>query len=428
LGIRLCKRQIINHTKPSIQNTDFTGLITNRSISSQNILISNNHSSRDLNIIGYKIITSLDNDLYSYFENKLYYLAEPLIIGSNQAEVLQIDFYPEEDFFIDLITDQNTYVRTQVNLRSTVGTKYELVMEITDNASDSSTLRLNNGGDFAVVDWTSNGDFQEISTSAETESNVIPSNVKIFAKNGVLTYFHSSNNNFSFDISILPSGLTYYSNSGSNTTTGDIADLPSGLTYYYNSGSNTTSGDIADLPSGLTYFRNYGSNTTSGDIADLPSGLTYYYNTGSNTTSGDIADLPSGLNTYYNTGNNQVNTYTSGRTWTNNLNYVYHRPAAGYDLSAVHISDLLIDLSDVISWTANKKIDLAGNNSLMADTSQSGIWGSYDSGNSPSTLATALKTLVKTKGVTVILNGITIPGDSGDGTGFPAGFGDWWRI
>jgi len=96
----------------AIQNTDFTGLITTRSLSSKNILISNNHSSRDLNVVGYKIISSLDHYLYDYFENKLYYLEEPLIIGSKQAEVLQIDCYPEESFFIDLLTDQNTYVRT----------------------------------------------------------------------------------------------------------------------------------------------------------------------------------------------------------------------------------------------------------------------------------------------------------------------------
>jgi len=68
-------------------NQDFTGLITSRSISSQNILISNNHSSKDLNVIGYKIISSLNHDLYSYFENKVYYLEEPLIIGSKQAEL-----------------------------------------------------------------------------------------------------------------------------------------------------------------------------------------------------------------------------------------------------------------------------------------------------------------------------------------------------
>jgi hypothetical protein len=98
----------------AIQNTDFTGLITTRSLSSKNILISNNHSSRDLNVVGYKIISSLDHYLYDYFENKLYYLEEPLIIGSKQAEVLQIDCYPEESFFIDLLTDQNTYVRTHV--------------------------------------------------------------------------------------------------------------------------------------------------------------------------------------------------------------------------------------------------------------------------------------------------------------------------
>jgi len=67
----------LSTTQTSIKNTDFTGLITNRSISSQNILISNNHSSKDLNVIGYKIISSLNHDLYSYFENKIYYLEEP---------------------------------------------------------------------------------------------------------------------------------------------------------------------------------------------------------------------------------------------------------------------------------------------------------------------------------------------------------------
>jgi hypothetical protein len=108
----------LSRTQTSINDIDLTGLITSRSISSQNILISNNHSSRDLNIIGYKIISSLDHYLYSYFENKIYYLDEPVVIGFKQAKNLQIDCYPEESFFIDLITDQNTYIRTQILARS----------------------------------------------------------------------------------------------------------------------------------------------------------------------------------------------------------------------------------------------------------------------------------------------------------------------
>jgi hypothetical protein len=263
------------------------------------------------------------------------------------------------------------------------GDEYVQVMEFTDNSGTTSNLRLNDGGDFAVVDWTGNSDFQEISTSTETESNVIPSTVKIFAKNGELTYFRSTDNEYDFD----------------------IANLPSGMTSYYNSGSNTTSGDIANLPSGMTSYINFGSNTTSGDIANLPSEMTDYFNTGSN----------------------QVNTYTSGRTWANNMRRIYHRPASGYGLSVTHISDLLIDLSNVSTWTSDKEIDLLGNNSSMSDTVQGGIWGSYDSGDNPSDLAIALKTLVNTKGVTVDLNDITIPDVSGDGTGFPTGFGDWWR-
>lgn len=38
-----------------------------------------------------------------------------------------------------------------------------------------------------------------------------------------------------------------------------------------------------------------------------------------------------------------------------------------------------------------------------------------------------LKNLVKVKNVTVTLNGVSMPGATGDGTGFPQNFGTWWR-
>ena len=48
----------------------------------------------------------------------------------------------------------------------------------------------------------------------------------------------------------------------------------------------------------------------------------------------------------------------------------------------------------------------------------------------PSELAVALKTVVITKEAAINLTaaGLTMPIESGDGVGFPEGFGDWWRL
>lgn len=48
----------------------------------------------------------------------------------------------------------------------------------------------------------------------------------------------------------------------------------------------------------------------------------------------------------------------------------------------------------------------------------------------PSDLAIALKTVVITKGAVILLTaaGLTMPTETGDGVGFPEGFGDWWRL
>ena len=62
----------------------------------------------------------------------------------------------------------------------------------------------------------------------------------------------------------------------------------------------------------------------------------------------------------------------------------------------------------------------------MADTNIPGRW--FSEAGQPTEVAVALKTLVKEKGVVVSLKGLTMPDDvSGDGVGFPVGFGDWWR-
>ena len=182
---------------------------------------------------------------------------------------------------------------------------YGLVMSFVDNAADTSTIRLKDLDDNACkVDW-GDGNLQDISTSAETESLITPTYVKIYSRNG-LSYLRSENNDFSFNLSFIPSALSYFRCTGSNTVSGDLADLPSVLTYFSCYGSNTIFGDITNLPTLITYFNCRGNNVISGDIANLPSVLTYFDCTGSNTLSGDIAGLPSVLTYFYCTGSNTV--------------------------------------------------------------------------------------------------------------------------
>lgn len=443
----------------SQEASSLVGFITGRRHTGPFINIIN-ESNFDVNIIGYKINPPKGYINYSIL-NTNYFLDVPIKVLSKNIATLKIHCVLKESFSVDLLLSNNTYITIQISGDPTtnscaslyeindVGEEYVLVMEFKDNSGTLSNLRLNDGGDFTVVDWTSNGDFQEINTSDQTESNVVPSNVKIFAKNGNMTYFRSTNNGFNFDIKNLPKDLVYFQNTGNNQTYGDIKKLPAGLTYYRNAGNNITSGDVVNLPDGLTYYFNAGDNTTTGDIKNLPQDLTYYYNTGNNTTYGDIKNLPTGLTTYLNTGNNetygdikdlpaeifyfynrnnyQANTYTAGRSWANNMQRIYYRPGPGLGLSIIEITNLLVDLSVIDNWTANKDIYLLGSNPNMSDTSQGGIWGSYDSGYNPSDLAIALKILVKIKDVDVSLNNITFPDEFGDGSGFPINFGDWWR-
>ena len=112
-------------------------------------------------------------------------------------------------------------------------------------------------------------------------------------------------------------------------------------------------------------------------------------------------------------------------TWANG--HIIIRPTTGYGYDQTEISNILIDCNNSVGGPASKLITLTDGNSSMADTNQGGIWGDFDGETTPSALATAYKNLIRVKGNTVTLNGITVPGVSGDGAGFPAGFGNWYR-
>jgi hypothetical protein len=184
---------------------------------------------------------------------------------------------------------------------------------------------------------------------------------------------------------------------------------------------------LANFARTLTRIASLGNNTISGALSTMPTGITHFYVTGQNITSGVLSDVPAGMTYYRNQGSNTVADYTSGHTWNNNINFIQNYPAAGSGLSITELSNLIYDVS-LATWAgSSRSFAFAGNNASMADTNQGGIWGDFSGVPAPSALATAYKTLIKTKSVTMYLLGIAVPGVSGDGTGFPAGFGDWYR-
>ena len=215
---------------------------------------------------------------------------------------------------------------------------------------------------------------------------------------------------------------------------GDFYHLPPNIEFfapqtYYGYTNPTTVGSFLKFPKSLVRIELNGNENVSGDFSDVNDNLCSL-NLGGNlhTSGGNIADLPSGMTqiTYYGIGNI---TYTTGRTWSDSINWIVIVPS-GPGLSIQVQSGLIIDTSKAAWNQYERSINyfyISGTNTVsMADTTQGGIWGDFTSEfPAPSELAIALKTLYSKVG-TISLKGIVIP-KSGDGTGFPAGFGDWFR-
>ena len=96
------------------------------------------------------------------------------------------------------------------------------------------------------------------------------------------------------------------------------------------------------------------------------------------------------------------------------------------------VAALTIAISSVQdSGSSNLHFRTDQGHASLADTTQGGIWGNFDVNPvEPSALAEALKIINPSTNPhfnNVTIAGITRPSAEGDGTGFPLGFGDWWR-
>jgi hypothetical protein len=236
----------------------------------------------------------------------------------------------------------------------------------------------------------------------------------------ILTVFGS--NTLSGSVAGL-TALTIFNVFGSNTITGDISGATGLKTLINESTVNTISGSLTNMPD-IAYVKVVGTSSLSGSIEDKTA-LTYVWITGTNTVNGDIGvnNVVTGITVLI--MNPCRFTYTAGATWSNATITLVNAAGAGF--SQATQTSILIDINNSAGGSASKAITLSGQNLSMADTTQGGIWGDFDGETSPSALATAYKNLIRVKGNTISLVGIAVPGVSGDGTGFPAGFGDWYR-
>lgn len=200
-------------------------------------------------------------------------------------------------------------------------------------------------------------------------SNTITGSIALIPSTLISVYI-TGNNTISGDISGISSAMTVLIITGSNTIAGNITNLPATLTRLEVYGNNTLSGNVNAIQSALRTFRVDGQNTITGTIAGIPGTVTYFAVNGLNTLSGDLADIGNAITGFVLQGQNTVNTYTSGKTWSNVFaNTFYCIPVSPGGLDATEIDNLFIDLDTSWTTTRSQSIDMRGTNAAPTATS-----------------------------------------------------------
>ena len=276
----------------------------------------------------------------------------------------------------------------------------------------------------------------KVTCSSGTGTLVLPNTYTRFSANTSDTsptngWVTSANSpSLAFDIATLPIGLITFCCIGSNTVGGNLPSDWKSLTYFRCTGSNTIDGNLPTDWKSLTHFSCWGSNTIGGNLPTDWKSMKYFECSGSNTVGGNLpADWK--LMTYFQCGgSNTINGITEGE-YAGNGTMTRLWMASNNNLGGLSTGDqefLLINKASR-TWVGSGGVfnlaSPAAAMESMADTNIPGRW--FDENGEPTDVAKALKTLVKEKSVVVSLKGLTMPGESGDGVGFPTGFGDWWR-
>jgi len=116
----------------------------------------------------------------------------------------------------------------------------------------------------------------------------------------------------------------------------------------------------------------FNSGAIYGDVSTLNSGLTSFICKGKNVVNGDLSGLPRSLKIIDIQGLNEINSYTSGHAWDNDLEQLIVLPNDSFGMLSGDIDDLLIDL-DIIDWAGVKILDISGNNHARTSASDTAV-------------------------------------------------------
>jgi len=194
------------------------------------------------------------------------------------------------------------------------------------------------------------------------------------------------------DINNIPKKLNYLELRGNNTIYGDIINMPTGSTsigtsqYFNLTGLNTVSGQASDISVHVSDLFFGGNNTLSGDTSDFPNNIDVMWIGGLNKIIGDIANLPPNAYNVRITGLNTIKDYTSGRSWTPNMNDLTIIPSlSGTNfLSTTEVDNLMNDLTGT-TWSVstrfgNPQITLVGTASTASQEARNKLSGSTPTG------------------------------------------------
>jgi|GEM_PF-5563180 len=234
-----------------------------------------------------------------------------------------------------------------------------------------------------------------------------------------------------FDIATFPIGLITFRCDGSNTISGSLPVDWKSMWYFYCEGSNTISGSLPVDWESMRIFRCNGSNTISGSLPVDWKSMWYFYCEGSNTISGNLPADWKLMVSFLCTGSNTISGITEGEyagDSNSTMRYLWLNSNNNLGGLSAEDQEFLLKGKASRAWAGDRLFNLSTTATAMesmADTAIPGRW--FSAAGEPTEVAVALKTLVKDKSVVVSLKDLTMPGTSGDGGGFPAGFGDWWR-
>jgi flagellin-like protein len=98
------------------ESSSLRGFITSQDVINKHVIIANN-SQQDINIIGFRLIVPYDNQFY-YVLNHNHFILDNILISSKNTNNIYLHCLPANNFGLDLLLENNTFVKVNVNVKN----------------------------------------------------------------------------------------------------------------------------------------------------------------------------------------------------------------------------------------------------------------------------------------------------------------------